>query len=109
MKHYGSWDVVAAVFPQKSRTIQKRVISFVKVLHFYLLQNYTEKKTYYSENHALNSHEVEVSVLPNGLAIISTKYFKGSLSDMATFDQNIDFYFGTLAKHPNEDNLADPN
>ncbi|RHZ39952.1 hypothetical protein DYB31_008483, partial [Aphanomyces astaci] len=151
LKHCGTWDVVAAVFKQKPTTFEKRVMSFLIVLHPYLMRTfvtaveqkwpmqalaesghrfknfpaawyatdvtfqqtnvpagaYAEKKLYYSGNHSLYGHKVEVSVVPNGFAIDCTKFYKGSVSDKTIFDENIDSHLANLAKRTGETTLED--
>ncbi|KAF0685323.1 Aste57867_22743 [Aphanomyces stellatus] len=64
--------------------------------------SFNEKKLYFSKKHILYGHKVEVSVLPNGLAIISTRHYKVSVSDKTIFDENLDFHVNNLAKKPSE-------
>ncbi|ETW03945.1 hypothetical protein H310_04360 [Aphanomyces invadans] len=64
--------------------------------------SYAEKKLFFSGKHHLYGHKVEVSVLPNGLAINCTSYHKGSVSDKAIFDDNLDFHWTNLTKNPRE-------
>ncbi|ETV68307.1 hypothetical protein H257_15749 [Aphanomyces astaci] len=61
--------------------------------------SYAEKKSYYSGKHSLYGHKVEVSVLPNGLAINCTK---------SIFDDNLEFHANDLAKQGDDDRLDDP-
>ncbi|ETV73531.1 hypothetical protein H257_11656 [Aphanomyces astaci] len=142
LKHCGSWDIVAAVFKQKSATFQKRVLTYIGVLHPFFMRkyvavpadkwtmsqlapngdrftnypyaryatdvtfqqtnvpagSYAEKKSYYSGQHSLYGHKVEVSVLPNGLAINCTKHYKGSVADKSIFDDSLEFHANGLAK-----------
>ncbi|KAF0683493.1 hypothetical protein As57867_024385, partial [Aphanomyces stellatus] len=63
--------------------------------------SFNEKKLYFSKKHSLYGHKVEVSVLPNGLAINCTCHYKGSVSD-TIFDENLDFHVNNLAKKPSE-------
>ncbi|RHY68737.1 hypothetical protein DYB34_009084 [Aphanomyces astaci] len=151
LKHCGNWDIVAQTFRTTVATFEKRVMSFIEVMHPYLLRkyvhgmaskwsmhelaangtrfehypyaryatdvtfqqtnvpvgSYAEKKLYYSGKHHLYGHKVEVSVLPNGLAINCTSYHKGSVSDKAIFDDNLDFHRTNLTKHPSEMEMTD--
>ncbi|ETV68861.1 hypothetical protein H257_15402 [Aphanomyces astaci] len=66
---------------------------------------YEEKKLYFSGNHSLYGHEVEVSVVPNGFAIDCTKFYKGSMSDKTIFNENIDSHLPNLAKRTGETTL----
>ncbi|KAF0713319.1 hypothetical protein AaE_011815 [Aphanomyces astaci] len=151
LKHCGTWDIVAQTFRTTVATFEKRVMSFIEVMHPYLLRkyvhgmaskwsmhelaangtrfehypyaryatdvtfqqtnvpvgSYAEKKLYYSGKHYLYGHKVEVSVLPNGLAINCTSYHKRSVSDKAIFDDNLDFHRTNLTKHPSEMAMTD--
>ncbi|ETV67620.1 hypothetical protein H257_16216 [Aphanomyces astaci] len=69
--------------------------------------SYAEKKSYYSGKHSLYGHKVEVSVLPNGLAINCTKHYKGSVADKSIFDDNLEFHANGLAKQGDDDRLDD--
>ncbi|ETV63904.1 hypothetical protein H257_19163, partial [Aphanomyces astaci] len=40
LKHCGSWDIVAAVFKQKSATFQKRVLIYIGFLHPFFMRKY---------------------------------------------------------------------
>ncbi|ETV64081.1 hypothetical protein H257_18981 [Aphanomyces astaci] len=127
LKHCGTWDVVAAVFKQKPTTFEKRVMSFLIVLHAYLMRTFVtaeeanadarcgwalvqelrSKKIYYSGKHSLYGHRVEVSVVPNGFTIDCTKFYKISVSDKTIFDENIDSHLANLAKRTGETTLED--
>ncbi|RHY27691.1 hypothetical protein DYB25_011205 [Aphanomyces astaci] len=69
--------------------------------------SYGEKKLFFSGKHHIYGHKVEVSVLPNGLAINCTSYHKGIVSDKAIFDENMEFYRTNLAKTPSELAMTD--
>ncbi|ETV77220.1 hypothetical protein H257_09107 [Aphanomyces astaci] len=71
------------------------------------LGSYAEKKTYFSGKHSQYGHKVEVSVLPNGFAINCTAHYKGSVSDKAIFDDNLEFHVSALSKQATEDRIAD--
>ncbi|RHX98682.1 hypothetical protein DYB36_014209 [Aphanomyces astaci] len=63
-----------------------------------MLLTYAEKKTYFSGKHSQYGHKVVVSVLPNGFAINCTMHYKGSVSDKAIFDDNLEFHVSALSK-----------
>ncbi|RQM30288.1 hypothetical protein B5M09_012639 [Aphanomyces astaci] len=133
LKHSGTCDVGAAVFKQKPRTFEKRVMSFLTVLHPYLMRTFiaaVEQKwpmkahaesghrfknftaaRYATDNfsgkHSLDEHKVEVSMVPNGFAIDCTKFYKGSVSEKTIFDENIDPHLAKLAKRTGERTLKD--
>ncbi|RHY45295.1 hypothetical protein DYB38_000806 [Aphanomyces astaci] len=151
LKHCGTWDIVAQIFRTTVATFEKHVMSFIEVMHPYLLRkyvhgmaskwsmhelaangtrfehypytryatdvtfqktnvpvgSYAEKKLYSSGKRHLYGHKVEVSVLPNGFAINCTSYHKGSVSDKAIFDDNLDFHRTNLTKHPSEMEMTD--
>ncbi|RHZ09891.1 hypothetical protein DYB26_008878 [Aphanomyces astaci] len=67
----------------------------------------TTKRSCYSGKHHLSGHKIEVSVLSNGFAINCTSYYKGSVSDKAIFDDNLDFHRTNLTKHPREMEMTD--
>ncbi|RHY26367.1 hypothetical protein DYB32_007688 [Aphanomyces invadans] len=69
--------------------------------------SYAEKKLFFSGKHHLYGHKVEMSVLPNGLAIDCSAFAKGSVSDKAIFDGNVEFHRITLAKKGSESSMAD--
>ncbi|RHY07221.1 hypothetical protein DYB25_010653 [Aphanomyces astaci] len=69
--------------------------------------SYAEKKTYFSGKHSQYGHKVEVSVLPNGFAINCTAHYKGSVSDKAIFDDNLEFHVSALSKQATEDRIAE--
>lgn len=49
--------------------------------------NIQEGKKYYSGKHKLYGYKVEVSVLPNGLALCCSKHYPGSVSDLEIFQR----------------------
>ncbi|ETV94968.1 hypothetical protein H310_11609 [Aphanomyces invadans] len=59
---------------------------------------YNEKKMNFSGKHYHYGHKVEVSVLPNGMAINCTRHIKGSVSDKAIFDGNLEFHVSALSE-----------
>ncbi|KAE9113427.1 hypothetical protein PF005_g9790 [Phytophthora fragariae] len=66
-----------------------------------------EPSAYYSENHHLHGYKVEVSVLPNGLAINCTNHFSGSEADIDIFRNNAKFHQQHLLKSNKEKELVD--
>ncbi|KAE9088254.1 hypothetical protein PF010_g19438 [Phytophthora fragariae] len=66
-----------------------------------------ERKRYYSKKHKLHGCKVEVSVLPTGFAINSTRHYPGNVADIAIFRENIEFHRQHLKKLPSEERLAD--
>ncbi|KAF0715653.1 Aste57867_3280 [Aphanomyces stellatus] len=133
MKHCGSWDIVAAVFQEKAPSFEKRIVKFLNTLHPHFMRKYvndvsetstTQKLVatgqqfanhpyvlyatdYFSKKHGLYGHKVEVSVLPNGLAINCTRHYKGSVSDKTIFGENLDFHVTNLTKKSSELTMAD--
>ncbi|RHY50938.1 hypothetical protein DYB34_007261 [Aphanomyces astaci] len=56
LRHFGAWDVVAAVYKQKVATFEKRVMKFLTVLYLFVMRNVSDK-TIFDENldfHAAN-------------------------------------------------------
>ncbi|ETP52658.1 hypothetical protein F442_02362 [Phytophthora nicotianae P10297] len=91
--HCGKWDVVASIFRFKTGAFQKMILSFTGLVlgdntfdhHPYARYatdvtfqqsnmpsgKMKERVAYYSAKHHLHGYKVEVSVLPNGLALNS--------------------------------------
>ncbi|RHZ31905.1 hypothetical protein DYB37_012428 [Aphanomyces astaci] len=128
LTHCGTWDVVTAIFNQKTTTFEKRVMSFLIVPHPYLMRTFVtavEKKwpmqalresgqqfknfpaARYNTDVTFQQMNVEVSVVPNGFAIDCTKFYKGSVSDKIIFDEKIDSHLDSLAKRTGETTLDD--
>ncbi|KAK1932496.1 hypothetical protein P3T76_012080 [Phytophthora citrophthora] len=57
-----------------------------------------ERSAYYSAKHHLHGYKVEVSVLPNGLAIYCTDHYPGSEADIEVFRKNHKFHLQHLLK-----------
>ncbi|ETV95585.1 hypothetical protein H310_11020 [Aphanomyces invadans] len=150
LKLCGTWDIVAAVFQQQTVTFEKRVMTYLDVLHPFLYRkfveaaaekwrmtrlasmnqrfvnfpharyatdvtfqqtnipsgSYAEKKLFFSGKHHLYGHKVEMSVLPNGLAIYCSAFAKGSVLDKAIFEGNVEFHRINLAKKGSDDVLV---
>ncbi|RHY15104.1 hypothetical protein DYB32_010790 [Aphanomyces invadans] len=131
LKHCGSWNVVAVTFKQPPPSFQKRTLNFAKMIHPYLMRRFVTSANdkysmallatcghqfsnfpyarYVTDREALQyhyGHKVEVSVLPNGLAINCTRLFNGSVSDKAIFDDNLEFHASALVKQPHENRIA---
>ena len=66
--------------------------------------SHMESKPYYSRKHELYGYKTELSVLPIGLCIKSTKHYKGSMSDIEIFRRNISWHQYALSKKSNENN-----
>lgn len=47
-----------------------------------------EGKAYFSGKHKLYGYKVEVSVLPNGMAIGATRHYPGAVSDLRICQEN---------------------
>ncbi|RLN97163.1 hypothetical protein BBJ28_00019456 [Nothophytophthora sp. Chile5] len=69
--------------------------------------NMNEIMRYYSGKHHLYGYKVEVSVLPNGIAINCTDHKGGRESDIELFRGNSAFHTRALQKLPNESTLSD--
>ncbi|RHY26381.1 hypothetical protein DYB32_007665 [Aphanomyces invadans] len=69
--------------------------------------SYAEKQLFFSGKHHLYGHKVEMFVLLNGLAIDCSSFAKGSVSDKAIFDGNVEFHRINLAKKGSESIMAD--
>ncbi|ETP37585.1 hypothetical protein F442_14612 [Phytophthora nicotianae P10297] len=66
-----------------------------------------ERASYYSAKHHLHGHKVEVSVLPNGLALNCTKHYLGIKADIEIFRHNHAFHLQHLLKSSSERNMTD--
>lgn len=66
-----------------------------------------ERSAYYSAKHHLHGYKVEVSVLPNGLAINCTQHYAGREADIEIFRRNHSFHLQHLLKSDSEKHLAD--
>ncbi|ETM35519.1 hypothetical protein L914_17598 [Phytophthora nicotianae] len=66
-----------------------------------------EIKPYYSGKHHLYGYKVEVSVLPNGLAINCTDHTGGSTHDAAIFKDNVAFHARAMRKQEDDRGLRD--
>ncbi|KAH9103357.1 hypothetical protein LEN26_015310 [Aphanomyces euteiches] len=71
------------------------------------LGSFGSKKTYFSKKHGLYGVKIEVSVLPNGLAIGVSPCAKGSVADITIFESNEDFHRSQLVKQHDEVNIRD--
>ncbi|ETI35397.1 hypothetical protein F443_18260 [Phytophthora nicotianae P1569] len=69
--------------------------------------NMNEIKPYYSGKHHLYGYKVEVSVLPNGLAINCTDHTGGSTHDAAIFKDNVAFHARAMRKQEDDRGLRD--
>lgn len=66
-----------------------------------------ECKKYFSGKHKLYGYKAEVSVLPNGLAIGSSRHFPGSVSDIEIMRDMIGFHGDCLEKSEEEKAIVD--
>ncbi|ETL88566.1 hypothetical protein L917_12362, partial [Phytophthora nicotianae] len=66
-----------------------------------------ERAAYYSAKHHLHGYKVEVSVLPNGLALNCTKHYLGIEADIEIFRHNHAFHLQHLLKSSSLRNMAD--
>ncbi|ETN04217.1 hypothetical protein PPTG_14925 [Phytophthora nicotianae INRA-310] len=66
-----------------------------------------ERASYYSAKHHLHGHKVDVSVLPNGLALNCTKHYLGIKADIEIFRHNHAFHLQHLLKSSSERNMTD--
>ncbi|ETO80708.1 hypothetical protein F444_04824 [Phytophthora nicotianae P1976] len=66
-----------------------------------------ERRAYYSAKHHLHGYKVEVSELPNGLALNCTAHYPGSEADIQIFRKNHEFHLQHLLKSSMETELAD--
>ena len=60
--------------------------------------NHEEAKPYFSKKHGLYGYKVEMSVLPNGLAVMATEHYAGSVHDLEIFRRNLSFHKRSLRK-----------
>ena len=67
--------------------------------------NQQESKLYFSAKHKLYGFKVEVSVPPNGLAIGSSFYRPGSVSDLSMFREELEWH-KKASKKASEDNVV---
>lgn len=70
--------------------------------------NIQEGKLYFSGKHKLYGYKVEVSVLPNGLAIGCSKHYPGSVSDFDIFRKMLTFHEAQLVKPADDLEVEDP-
>ena len=66
-----------------------------------------ERSEFYSAKHKQHGFKVEVSVLPNGLAINCTDHYRGSFSDITIFRRNMEFHRVQLHKLDAEQRVPD--
>lgn len=66
-----------------------------------------EGKKYFSGKHKLYGFETEASVLPNGLALFSSKHYPGSVSDIDIMSRNRELHNESLLKGEGETDLTD--
>ncbi|KAE9037568.1 hypothetical protein PR002_g6499 [Phytophthora rubi] len=66
-----------------------------------------QRKRYYSKKHKLHGYKVDVSVIPTGFAINSTRHYPENAADIDICRENIDFHRQHLKKLPSEERLAD--
>ena len=66
-----------------------------------------EGKRFYSGKHKLYGYKVEVSVLPNGLAIGCTQHYPGSVSDFEIFQRRREWHETELKKKESESTILD--
>ncbi|ETO77538.1 hypothetical protein F444_07280, partial [Phytophthora nicotianae P1976] len=66
-----------------------------------------ERGAYYSAKHHLHGYKVEVSVLPNGLALNCTAHYPGREADIQILRNNHEFHLQHLFKSSMETELAD--
>ncbi|KAE9011694.1 hypothetical protein PF010_g9788 [Phytophthora fragariae] len=66
-----------------------------------------QRKWYYSKKHKLHGYKVDVSVIPTGFAINSTRHYLENAADIDICRENIDFHRQHLKKLPSEERLAD--
>lgn len=69
--------------------------------------NIQESKLYYSGKHNLYGYNVEVSVLPDGLAIGCSRHYAGSIADIDMLHKNQTFHEYALEKDEDEKELED--
>jgi hypothetical protein len=69
--------------------------------------NMKERSGYYSAKHHLHGYKVEVSVLPNGLAVNCTAHYPGNKADIEIFRDNHEFHLQELRKADDERDLTD--
>ena len=69
--------------------------------------NMQEGKKYFSGKHELYRYKIEVSVLPNVLAVGYIEHIPGSVTDLEIFKENKDFHKANLKKARSERELAD--
>ncbi|RHY14419.1 hypothetical protein DYB36_004675 [Aphanomyces astaci] len=69
--------------------------------------SFGEKKVFFSKKHGQYGVKVEVSVLPNGLALNVTSAVPGSVSDITICDSNSDFHLEHLQKAGNDGEAVD--
>ena len=70
-------------------------------------ENNQESKRYLSGNHKLYGYKVEVSVLPNGMALEFSLHQPGSVSDIAIFREAFDLHEDASAKWHGDIVLSD--
>ena len=66
-----------------------------------------EGKRYFSGKHKLYGYKVEVSVLPNGLAIGCSDHYPGSVADIDIMRKMEDFHTDAMSKKDGELDIAD--
>lgn len=64
-----------------------------------------ESNSYFSGKQKLNGHEVEASVLHNGISIGSSNYFSGSISDIDIFNRMAESHSKSLREFEKERNI----
>jgi hypothetical protein len=99
LKHGCTWDSLAAIFKMKSATFEKLIVGYMKKISTYLYE--------ISGKHKLYGLKVEVSVLPNGMAINCSRHHPGSHSDIDIFRQNFKFHQNKLRKKDHEKEFED--
>lgn len=66
-----------------------------------------EGQIYFSGKHKLYGVKVEVSVLPNGIAVGCTNHFPGSVSDFEILQRNLEWHRCKLNKREGDDLILD--
>ena len=67
--------------------------------------NHEESKPYFSKKHGMYGYKVEMSVLPNGLAVMASDHYPGSVHDLTIFRHNLEFHRTALRKTENDRSL----
>ena len=69
--------------------------------------NHQESKRYFSGKNRLYGYKVEVSVLPNGLALVFSLHRHGSVSDLTMFREGFDWHENASEKKPGDMVVSD--